>query len=46
MPRKIQPGSQKYPVELTSSQVQQPVKTTNKNKPTEKRKCLLPEASK
>ena len=46
IPKKIQPRSQENPVESTSSQVQQPVKTTNKNKSSEKSKFPLPEASK
>ena len=46
IPKKIQPRSQENPVKSTSSQVQQPVKTTNKNKPHEKSKFPLPDASK
>ena len=43
--KKIQPRSQENPVEPTSSQNQQPVKTTNKKKSSEKSKFPLPEAS-
>ena len=46
MPEKIQPHSQENYGESSSSQIKQPVKTTSKNKPSEKSKFPLPEASK
>ena len=46
IPWKMQPPSQENPIKSTSSQIQQPLKTTNKNKPPEKSKFLLPETSK